>query len=67
MDKGKREMREGTECQQRKRGRGYFAVQPPSIWPPTQQTALSALKSLAVLCPMWQQLTGIPACRKLGH
>ncbi|KAI9514779.1 hypothetical protein NQZ68_030969 [Dissostichus eleginoides] len=52
MDKGKREMREGTECQRRKRGRGYFAVQPPSIWPPSQQTALSALKSLAVLCPM---------------
>lgn len=43
------------------------AVQPPSIWPPTRLTALSALKSLAMLCPMWQPLTGIPACRKLGH
>ncbi|CAB1420263.1 unnamed protein product [Pleuronectes platessa] len=43
------------------------AEQPPSIWPPTQQTALSALKSLAVPCPMWQPLTGVPVCRKLGH
>lgn len=43
------------------------AVQPPSIWPPTRLTASSALKSLAVLVPMWQPLTGVPACRKLGH
>lgn len=34
----------------------------------TRLTAVSALKSLAVLlCPTWQPITGIPACRKLGH